>query len=521
MPGRGLGSGQVADSPRSASGATRPIVPVVLAGGLGSRLWPVSRAARPKPFHRLGGARSLLQLALLRAATVTGCAPVIVANETHRFLVAEQCRAIGLDGVRIALEPAGRGTAAAIVLGANLARLLHVDPLVLVLPADHLIDGAGAFARDVGAAATHAAANPGALVAFGVAPRSAETAYGYIEQERGGGSRGPAAERAGNRAGGVWPVRRFVEKPEAAAAEAFVASGRFLWNSGMLLFDARACRDAVDAHCPALGRNVEGAAAAGCWDGSFFRPGAAYARAPAGSFDVLVMERTDRAFVVSATFGWTDVGSWWAVREAGPKDARGNRVVGDAVLTDVEDSLIVAGSRLVAAIGVRDLAVVETADAVLVAHRDRLQDVRALVERLRASGRAESEVHRAVDRPWGRFETVLEGEGYRVKRLTVDARAALSLQRHAHRSEHWVVVGGIAEVTRGEETFELRENESAVVPLGTVHRLRNLGDEPLEVVEIQVGDYLGEDDIERLEDDYGRVAQEPARTGRPRGARDR
>ena len=509
------------DSLRNASRPARPIVPVVLAGGVGSRLWPVSRAAHPKPFHRLGGTRSLLQLALLRAATVTGCAPVIVGNEAHRFLVAEQCRAIGLDGARIALEPAGRGTAAAIALGATLAGLLHGDPLVLVLPADHRIDGAGAFVRDVAVAATHAAANPGALVVFGVTPRSPESAYGYIEWEPSAGGRGRATERAGDRADGVWPVRRFVEKPDARAAEAFVASGRFLWNSGMLLFDARACRDAVDAHCPALGRIVGDAAAAGSWDGGFYRPGAAYARAPAGSFDVLVMERTDRAFVVPATFGWTDVGSWWAVREAGSKDARGNRVLGDAVLTDVEDSLVLAGSRLVAAIGVRDVAVVETADAVLVAHRDRLQDVRALVGRLRASGRAESEVHRAVDRPWGRFETVLEGEGYRVKRLTVDARAALSLQRHARRSEHWVVVRGVAEVTRGEETFELRENESAVVPPGTAHRLRNPGDEPLEIVEVQVGDYLGEDDIVRLEDEYGRVAEEPVRTGRSPGAPDR
>ena len=490
----------------------RHLVPVVLAGGIGSRLWPLSRADHPKQFHTLGGTYSLLQSALLRAAAVTNCPPVVVTNEAHRFLVAEQCRVAGINDPYIALEPTGRGTAAAIALGAQLARNRYRDPLVLVLPTDHLIEDADGFALGVRSATLHAAADEGALVAFGIPPRYAETAYGYIEVEP--SEEEPDAEGIADSkfaaAQAALPVRRFVEKPDAETARSYVASGRFLWNSGMFLFDARACLEAITSFRPDLACIVAAATAEGRRDGDFFRPGSAYADAPSGSFDVLVMERTARALVIPAAFEFTDIGSWGAVLDAASTDEAGNLLVGDVHARDVGTSLIHADAGLVAAIGIRDLAVVVTADAVLVAHRGRLQEVREVVKWLKASGRAEYNARRESHRPWGRFETVVEGDHYHIKRLTLKPGAAISLQRHERRSEHWVVLRGIAEVSCGDETIALRQNESACVPRSTAHRLRNPGDELLEILVVQIGEHLNEEDIVRLEDNYCRSSSPAA-----------
>ena len=483
---------RVKSAPRDAP----PLVPVVLAGGDGRRLWPLSRPSLTKPFHALTGELTLLQQTLVRAARVTDRPAVLVVNDAHRFVTAEQCRAAGIAWQCIALEREGRGTAAAIALGARLALARHPDARLLVLPADHLIEDAAGFAASVALAGAHAAAHPGALITFGIAPRRPETGYGYVQAAAGSGpGRGPA----------VAPVSAFVEKPDRATAQAFATSGRHFWNSGMFLFDARAVLDEIQAHCPRLAETVTAAVAGGSRDLEFFRPGPAYRDCPTGSFDRLVMEKTARAFVVPAAFDWTDVGGWRALAEAPPHDARGNRIRGDVLAVDVRDTLVYAGSRLVAAVGVAGLAIVETDDAVLVADLGRAEELGALVERLRAAGRDEPYRHSREFRPWGSFERIDAGQRHLVKRLRVKPGAGISLQRHRHRSEHWVVVRGVAEVQRAGETFILRENESAYIPAGAVHRLRNPGPDELEVVEVQVGDTLSEDDIERLEDDYGRV----------------
>ena len=440
-----------------ASPEAPPLVPVVLAGGDGRRLWPLSRAGLTKPFHALTGSLTLLQQTLGRAARVTDRPAVLVVNDAHRFVAAEQCRAAGIPWQCIALEPEGRGTAAAIALGARLALARHPDARLLVLPVDHLIGDAEGFAASAQAAAAHAAAHPDALIAFGVAPRRPETGYGYLEAAAGAGpGRGSAVVR----------VSAFVEKPDPATAQAFAATGRHFWNSGIFLFDARAVLDEMEAHCPRLARTVAAAVAGGSRDLEFFRPGPDYRDCPAGSFDTLVMEKTARAFVVPAAFDWTDVGGWRALAETPPRDSRGNRIEGDVVLVDVRDTLVHAGSRLVAAIGVAGLAIVATEDAVLVADLDRVEEVGALAERLRAAGRDEPDRQRREFRPWGSFERIDAGARHLVKRLRVRPGAGISRQRHRHRSEHWVVVRGVAEVHCAGETFVLSENESAYIPAG-------------------------------------------------------
>ena len=468
----------------------KPLIPVILAGGVGSRLWPLSRALFPKPFHVLLGDRTLLQTTALRAQKATARPPIVVCNENNRFLVAEQMRAVGVDWRYIALEPEGRNTAAAIALAAHLAVRDDDDAQLLVLPADHRIDDDARFVHAVEAAA--AASGNGAVVAFGIAPTRPETGYGYIERVDGHGL-------------GVQPIRRFVEKPDPARAQAFSASGRHLWNSGMFVTGARVALAEIEAHRRELAHAVARSVQHGRSDLDFFRPGKAFLASPTVSFDVAVMEKTARAAVLPVDFGWSDIGTWASVLEASGVDRDGNHFVGDVLAVDVENTLIHAGHRLVGAIGLEGLIVVATADAVLIADRGRAQDVGGLVERLKDSHRSEHLLHPEVFRPWGSYEGVARGERYLVKRIRIKPGASVSLQKHRHRAEHWVVVRGTAEVTRGEQVFTLRENESTFIPLGVKHRLGNAGRRTLEIVEVQVGRYLDEDDIVRLEDRYGRT----------------
>ena len=479
------------------------VVPVILAGGSGSRLWPLSRELFPKQFHALFGSDSLLQSTLRRAAGVgAAAAPIIVCNEEHRFLVAEQCRAAGVAWRRIILESEGRNTAPAIALAA-----LDVceraengdsaengesteDALLLVMPSDHLITDVEAFAEAVARAAL--AASEGGLVTFGIRPTAPETGYGYI-QAPGVADGAPAA-----------PVRSFVEKPDADTAQRYLDSGDYFWNSGMFVFGARAYLDQLARFEPEMLETVRRAHADGCVDLDFFRPDKVFLQSPSKSVDYAVMEKTDRALVVPVSFGWSDVGSWSAIWQASPQDAAGNHLTGDVLAVDTQDSYVLAQNRLVGMLGVRNLVVVETADAVLVADRAQVQNVRALVDHLKASGREESVSHREVYRPWGSYEGIQQGERYQVKRIKVKPGERLSLQMHHHRSEHWIVVRGTAEVTRGDQVFTLAENESTYIPLGVKHRLANPGKLMLELVEVQVGAYLGEDDIVRFQDQYGR-----------------
>lgn len=467
------------------------IQPVVLAGGAGTRLWPLSRERYPKQFLKLMGAHSLLQETLLRLVPLGGRPPCIVCNEEHRFLVAEQCREVGLVPGAILLEAEPRNTAPAIGLAACHARAADDDPLLLVVPADGRIEREDAFSAAVRAGA--GLAEGGALVLFGAQPTTAETGYGYIR------SGAPAG-------GGVRHVSEFVEKPDRATVEAYLATGEFHWNTSIFLFKASGIVAALARHAPDVLACCEAAIAGGREDLDFFRPGAAFAQAPTISIDHAVMEKTDAALVMPVEMGWSDVGSWPALHDIGQADAGDNALQGDVIAVDTEGSLIHATHRLVAAVGVRRLIVVETADAVLVAAADAAQKVKEVVARLKAEARAERINHRRVYRPWGWFETIDAGAGYQVKCITVKPGAQLSLQRHRHRSEHWVVVSGQARVTRDAATFDLRENQSTYIPPGARHRLGNAGAAALELIEVQVGDYLGEDDIERFEDDFGRRA---------------
>ena len=443
----------------------------------------------PKPFHALLGDRSLLQDTALRVLRATGRPPIVVCNEANRFLVAEQFSALDVAWQHIVLEPEGRGTAPAIALGANMALREAPDAQLLVLPADHLIDDDAGFVEAIGTAA--AASEGGAVVVFGIAPTRAETGYGYIELE----------DEPGR---GVQPVRDFVEKPGRDRAGDFLASGRHLWNSGMFVIDAEIALAEIQAHSREIVEAVAESVRQGRSDLDFFRPSDAFLRCPSVSFDVAVMEKTARAAVLPVDFGWNDIGSWESVLEASGADGSGNHFSGDVLPLDVEETLVHAEHRLVGAIGVGRLIVVETADAVLVADRDRAQEVAGLVRLLQDSNRSEHLLHPKVYRPWGSYERVGHGERYQVKRIRIKPGASISLQMHRHRAEHWVVVRGTAEVTRDDEVFILNENESTYIPRGVRHRLANTGERWLEIVEIQIGGYLGEDDIVRFEDRYGR-----------------
>lgn len=470
------------------------LVPLILAGGSGTRLWPLSRELFPKQFHALFDSHSLLQNTILRAAAVTDVAPILICNDSHRFLVAEQCRAVGVQCLSLMLEPEGRNTAPAIALAAERALALDPDAILLVLASDHLVDDMEGFRRAVDQAV--AAAADGRFVTFGVNPDRPETGYGYIETL-------PA--NAGKPASGAQPVVSFKEKPDAATAARYVASGNYLWNSGMFVLHARAYLDELARLRPSMAAVVHKSWEEGRVDVDFFRPGPSFLDSASESIDYAVMEHTDRAMVVAATFRWNDVGSWSAIWDESPRDAEGNHLQGDIVAEDTRDSYVLAQERLVATIGVKDLVIVETADAVLVATKDRVQDVKNVVAELKKRGREEHIVHSEVFRPWGSYETVEIGERYQVKRITVKPGAALSLQKHHHRSEHWIVVRGTAEVVCEDKVFILSENQSTYIPLGAKHRLSNPGKLPLEMIEVQVGGYLGEDDIVRFDDVYGRV----------------
>ena len=463
-----------------------PLVPVILCGGSGTRLWPLSREGYPKQFLPLLGGDSLLQATWRRVAAI-GDRPLVVSGEAHRFMVAEQLRLAGCRPAAIVLEPVARNTAPAIAVAALEAVAGGADPVLLVLPSDHLIADEGGFRAGVARAAD--AARGGALVTFGIRPTAPETGYGYLHA--------PGA--------GVRPVAAFVEKPDAATAEAWLAAGDYFWNSGMFVFRASRYLAELGRLQPAMLNACRKAVTEARRDGDFLRLDAvAFAACPADSIDYAVMERTDAAAMVPIDVGWNDVGSWAALWQVAEQDADGNAHHGEVIARNCRNSLAWGDGRLLALLGLDDVVVVDTADALLVARRDRVQDVRAIVSTLKAAGRSEAVGHRKVYRPWGCYDSIDVGPGFQVKRITVKPGGVLSLQLHHRRAEHWVVVSGQARVTRGEELLELGPNQGTYIPIGMKHRLENPGAEPLELIEVQTGDYLGEDDIVRFEDVYGR-----------------
>lgn len=479
--------------------AANQLVPVILAGGIGSRLWPLSRELFPKQFHRLLGEHSLLQATVLRARATTDAPPIILCNDQHRFLVAEQCRQIGVAWDFIVLEPQARSTAPAIGLAAELVAQRDPDAQLLVLSSDHLIDPVEEFVAAVTVAQISAA--QGSLVTFGVVPTSAETGYGYILA---------GAEGETLQTDAAYPVHAFVEKPDTATAQQYLASGQHLWNSGMFLMGAKDYLSELAAYAPEIAAAVAQSVAQGQHDLDFYRPSDAFSKAPALSIDYAVMEPTKRAAVVPTKFTWADIGSWDALFEASDQDAQGNSLHGDVMAVATNNTYVNAQDRLVTTLGVSDLVVVETSDAVLVAARSESHKVREIVDLLQSEKRPEFHSHKRIYRPWGSFESVREGERYQVKRITVVPGASLSMQKHFHRAEHWIVVRGTAEVTCDERVFTLAENESTYIPVGSRHRLGNPGKLSLELIEVQVGSYLGEDDIVRFDDDYGRAPGGPS-----------
>lgn len=462
------------------------IHPVILSGGSGTRLWPLSREHYPKQLLSLSGEQTLLQQTVLRLDSLGDVAePTLVCNEEHRFMVAEQLRQLGRMPERILLEPAGRNTAPALTLAALSLRERIGDAPMLVMPADHVIRDIAAFETSLREGMEHV--SRGRLVTFGIVPTSPETGYGYIR--RGGGAE----------------IAEFVEKPDAASARRYVDSGDYFWNSGIFMTLVSVWLEELERQRGDILAACTEAYAHGAVDSDFFRVERdAFLMCPSDSIDYAVMERTRRAVVVPMDAGWSDIGAWSALWEISEQDEYGNVIHGDVCTLGTQSSLLLAQHRLLAVVGVDNLVVIETPDAVLVMHRDRAQHVKEVVERLKAQNRSEYKNHRRVHRPWGHYEGVDAGERFQVKRLTINLGAALSLQLHHRRAEHWVVVKGRARVTRGEEIFELGENESTYIPIGTKHRLENAGSVPLEIIEIQSGDYLGEDDILRFEDIYNR-----------------
>lgn len=477
------------------------MVPIILSGGSGSRLWPLSRGLFPKQFLPLVGETTMLQATLARLDGIAACRqPLIVCNEEHRFIVAEQLRQAKVALSTILLEPVARNTAPAIAVAALRALQGGDDPLLLVLAADHVIADVAAFHAAV--ALAQQAAETGALVTFGIVPTVPETGYGYIEKarnsERGMGNGMPM---------GTYPVSRFVEKPDLATAEDYVASGRYLWNSGMFMFRASVLINELTKFSPDIVAACRSALDGASADLDFLRLDAtAFAQGPEESIDYAVMEKTDKAVVVPLSAGWSDVGSWSALWEVAEKNVDGNVLKGDVLAVDSQNSYLhSANGRLVAAVGVADLVVVDTDDAVMVAHKGQVQRVKKIVDILKASGRKEATQHRVIYRPWGCYDSIDNGIRYQVKRITVTPGAKLSVQMHHHRAEHWIVVSGTAKVLNGDKEVLLTENQSIYIPVGVVHALENPGKIPLELIEVQSGAYLGEDDIVRFEDKYGRI----------------
>ncbi len=469
------------------------IHPVILSGGSGTRLWPMSRTLYPKQLLSLLGHDSLLQQTVRRVADRQGFAsPLLVANEEHRFIIAEQLREIAGVPRALLLEPFGRNTAPAACIAALALTEAEPDPLMLVMPSDHAIGDLAAFADAVERAA--AAARAGALVSFGIAPQRAETGYGYIR--RGGELDG---------AKGVFAVAEFVEKPGPEQAEAYVASGEHSWNSGIFLFPARVYLDELERLRPDMVAACRNALATAQRDSDFVRLGReAFAACESDSIDYAVMEHTRRAAIVPVSMGWSDVGSWDALWEMGAKDQHGTSIEGNVIAEDTRNCYLRSEAGLVAAIGIEDLVVVATADAVMVAPRNRTQDVKKLVARLVKDRRDEADALPTVHRPWGTFTSLHNGHRVQVKHIMVKPGGKLSLQMHHHRAEHWVVVQGTAKIRRGDQEMMLSEDQSTYIPIGTAHRLENPGKIPLHLIEVQSGSYLGEDDIIRLEDSYGR-----------------
>ena len=468
------------------------IHPVIMSGGAGSRLWPLSRKLYPKQLLPLAGEDTMIQDTVRRVAGPRFAAPIAVCNQEHRFLIAEQMRACGIEAPLIVLEPVGRNTAP--VAAVTALMLMEKDPaaLVLLMPADHVVEDAEAFARAVEIAA--AAAATGAIVTFGIAPTAPETGYGYIQ-------RGEPMALAG-----CHRVKRFVEKPDAATAQNYLDAGDYSWNSGIFVFRAKTYLDELGKYEPEMVSQCRAAVATGRRDLDFFRLGEdAFKASPSKSIDYAVMEKTAYAAVVPVDMGWSDVGSWQSLWEIAQRDAQGNVAEGDVVAVDVTNSYLRSEGPLLAAVGVEDVVVVATPDAVLVTRRGATQDVKKVVEEIERSGRHHHLHHRQVSRPWGSYDSVDGGERFQVKRIVVNPGAKLSLQMHHHRAEHWIVVTGTAKVTCDDKVFLLQENESTYIPLGARHRLENPGTTPLHLVEVQSGAYLGEDDIVRFEDTYGRT----------------
>ena len=467
------------------------ILPVIMSGGSGSRLWPLSRQLNPKQFLPLANDLSMLQVTIQRLKGIDSALPLLICNEQHRFLAAEQLRQLNLEQANILLEPVGRNTAPAIALAALQACNESDDPILLILAADHLIKDVEAFQTCIQTALP--LAQDGKLVTFGIVPTHAETGYGYIEQGIDVGI-------------GGFKVSRFVEKPDLVTAQEYLANGSYFWNSGMFMFRASRYLQELETFRPDILAACRAALAGGSQDMHFTRVDeAAFAACPDNSVDYAVMEKTSDAVMVPLDAGWSDIGSWAALWDVSDKDEQGNVFKGDVLNQRSNNTYVHADSRLVATVGLDDLVIVETKDAVLVAHKDHVQDVKKIVEQLKNGSRTEHINHREVYRPWGVYDSVDNGHRYQVKRITVKPGAKLSVQMHHHRAEHWIVVSGTARVTNGEKTYLVCENESTYIPIGQIHALENPGVIPLELIEVQSGSYLGEDDIVRFEDKYGRT----------------
>lgn len=473
------------------------IKPVILSGGSGTRLWPLSRQLYPKQLLPLVGEKTLLQDTVSRLENFPNISDTVtvICNDAHRFLVAEQLREINVKADALLLEPVGRNTAPALTLAAIANRESGHDDILLVMPADHVIQDTKTFQQILTEGSTLAAQDM--LVTFGIVPTKAETGYGYIKQ-------GAAIEE------GSFVIEQFVEKPDEITAQKYLDSGDFLWNSGMFMMKSSIWLEQIAQHAPAILSACEKAYAAGKEELDFYRiDDAAFTACPSDSIDYAVAEKMvsdskTKAAVVRLDAGWSDVGAWAELWNIGDKDNKGNVTQGDVVAINSEDSMLISQQRLIAAVGLKDIVVVETADAILVSHRDQVQDVKQVVEWIKEEDRDEHLSHRCVYRPWGHYDSIDMGERYQVKRITVNPGEILSLQMHHHRAEHWIVVSGTASVTRGDETFIVTENQSTYIPIGTKHRLENKGAIPLEMIEVQSGSYLGEDDIVRFEDVYGR-----------------
>jgi mannose-1-phosphate guanylyltransferase / mannose-6-phosphate isomerase len=467
------------------------LFPVILSGGSGTRLWPTSRSAMPKQFLALVGPQTLFQETVLRCQGLPSLqAPLIVTNEDHRFLVAEQLRELGKTDATILLEPVARNTAPAIAAAAFAALKLSPEAIMLVMPSDHVVRDPVAFRRAVVDALP--SANAGKLVTFGIVPTGPETGFGYIEKGKDLGS------------GGVHEVQSFKEKPTVEQAQRLLASGKFVWNAGIFLFTAKTFLAELKTHQPLIHSSVEKAFQEAQRDQDFLRLSKeAFESAPSISVDYAVMEKTKQAAVRPVDCGWNDVGSWSSIWEVKDKDEQGNAAPSNSIAIDTKNTLV-SSNRLVAMIGLEDLVIVDTDDALLIAHRSQAQKTKDVVDVLKARGDKSWQMHRKVARPWGSYDSIDASDRFQVKRITVKPGASLSLQMHHHRAEHWIVVNGTARITKGEEVFVLSENQSTYIPLGVTHRLENPGKIPLELIEVQSGSYLGEDDIVRFEDKYGR-----------------